>query len=171
MRLWLDELPSPIGPILVAGDAVSVCAIDFGAPEERLLPLLRARFGAIELQRAKDLLGAVAALSAYLAGDFAELARLPVDGGGTPFQRRVWAELRRIPPGKTTSYGALARRLGKPGASRAVGHANGQNPISIAVPCHRVLGADGALAGYGGGLRRKRWLLQHESAALSGARV
>ena len=84
---------------------------------------------------------------------------------GTPFQRRVWAALRAIPAGETTSYGALARLLDAPGASRAVGLANGANPIGIVVPCHRVIGADGSLTGFGGGLARKQWLLQHEGAA------
>jgi len=92
---------------------------------------------------------------------------VPVRAGGTPFQRVVWAALREIPPGRTTSYGQLAARLGRPGASRAVGLANGANPVAIAVPCHRVIGADGTLTGYGGGIERKRWLLEHERASLA----
>ena len=89
---------------------------------------------------------------------------IPVDPGGTPFQARVWRALRRIPAGTTRSYGQIARKLGQPTALRAVGHANGRNPISIVVPCHRLVGADGSLTGYGGGLARKRWLLEHEGA-------
>jgi methylated-DNA-[protein]-cysteine S-methyltransferase len=85
--------------------------------------------------------------------------------GGTPFQRAVWTGLTTIAPGQTLSYGALAARLGCPSAVRAVGTANGSNPISVVVPCHRVIGADGTLTGYGGGLTRKRWLLNHEGAA------
>ena len=91
---------------------------------------------------------------------------LPLDPSGTAFQRRVWDALRAIPYGTTTSYGELARRLGDPSATRAVGGANGKNPIPIIVPCHRVVGARGELTGFGGGLNRKRWLLEHEGAAL-----
>lgn len=123
---------------------------------------LAARFGTYELAEAHDLAGATTALRAYLAGDFGALDAVAVDPGGTPFQARVWAELRRIPPGTAISYGELARRVGQPTASRAVGHANGQNPVAIIVPCHRVIGADLTLTGYGGGLDRKRWLLTHE---------
>jgi methylated-DNA-[protein]-cysteine S-methyltransferase len=90
---------------------------------------------------------------------------------GTPFQKLVWAELRNIPAGATISYGELAKRIGRPGASRAVGLANGSNPIAIVVPCHRVIGANGSLTGYGGGMERKRWLLEHESAQRSLATV
>ena len=84
---------------------------------------------------------------------------------GTPFQRRVWDELRRIPFGETISYAELARRVGQPGAARAVGSANGRNPIGLIIPCHRVIAADGGLGGYGAGLDRKRWLLRHEAEA------
>ena len=89
--------------------------------------------------------------------------QVQVETRGTPFQEEVWAELRRIPAGSTLTYGELAARLGRPGASRAVGRANGQNPVAIVVPCHRVVGAHGVLTGYGGGLDRKRWLLAHEA--------
>ena len=91
---------------------------------------------------------------------------IPTDGGGTEFQRKVWDELKRIPCGVTISYGTLAKRLGDANLMRAVGLANGRNPISIVVPCHRVIGADGSLTGYGGGLPRKEWLLKHEGALL-----
>ncbi len=91
---------------------------------------------------------------------------LPVHfDGGTPFQQRVWSALRDIPYGETRSYGELARRIGKAPGARAVGAANGQNPIAVVVPCHRVIGADGSLTGFGGGLPRKRWLLTHEGSA------
>ncbi len=93
-------------------------------------------------------------------------AHVVVDTGGTEFQRRVWAELRAIPPGSTRTYGELAARLGGPNASRAVGLANSQNPLSIVVPCHRLVGSDGSLTGYAGGLARKQWLLRHEGAIL-----
>jgi len=106
---------------------------------------------------------AVEQLRAYFAGELTEFD-LPLQMNGTEFQRRVWAGLREIPYGETLSYGELAARVGSPGASRAVGLANGRNPIAIIVPCHRVIGADGSLTGYGGGLDRKVWLLEHEAA-------
>lgn len=106
---------------------------------------------------------AVEQLRAYFAGELTEFD-LPLQMHGTEFQRRVWAGLREIPYGETISYGELAERIGSPGASRAVGLANGRNPIAIIVPCHRVIGADGSLTGYGGGLDRKVWLLEHEAA-------
>jgi len=105
----------------------------------------------------------VAQLEEYFAGARVEFD-VPLSLAGTEFQRRVWTELRDIPLGRTISYGELARRVGTPGASRAVGLANGRNPISIVIPCHRVIGADGRLTGYGGGLERKAWLLRHEAA-------
>ena len=108
-------------------------------------------------------------LDAYFAGELAEFD-LPLAPEGTEFQRRVWDALRRIPYGKTVSYAELARMIGKSEAVRAVGAANGRNPISIIIPCHRVIGADGSLVGYGGGLERKRWLLQHEAVA-AGSRL
>ena len=106
----------------------------------------------------------MAAIESYFAGDIAAIDRIPVDLGGTPFQQEVWTRLRRIPAGSTTSYGELARALGSPGAMRAVGMANGRNPVPIVVPCHRVIASDGTLGGYGGGLPIKRWLLAHEGA-------
>jgi methylated-DNA-[protein]-cysteine S-methyltransferase len=102
----------------------------------------------------------------YFKGDIAVLSGLPVAASGTPFQNDVWRALRKIKDGTTVSYGELARRIGKPKAVRAVGLANGQNPISIVVPCHRVIGSDGSLTGYGGGLPRKQWLLSHEGVSL-----
>jgi methylated-DNA-[protein]-cysteine S-methyltransferase len=108
-----------------------------------------------------------AQLEAYFAGDLRTFD-VPVTLGGTDFQRQVWSELQRVPYGATASYGELAARLGRPSAARAVGAANGRNPISIIVPCHRVVGADGALTGYAGGLERKRWLLAWEAKVLAG---
>jgi methylated-DNA-[protein]-cysteine S-methyltransferase len=104
------------------------------------------------------------ALEAYFEGDINAVANAPTATNGTDFQRMVWDELRRIPVGQTVSYGGLAAAIGRPKAVRAVGLANGANPIAIFVPCHRVIGADHSLTGYGGGLNRKRWLLQHERA-------
>jgi methylated-DNA-[protein]-cysteine S-methyltransferase len=109
----------------------------------------------------------IAQLDQYFAGSAVEFD-VPLSLSGTDFQRRVWTELRGIPHGETISYGELARRLGSPGASRAVGLANGRNPIAIVIPCHRVIGANGRLTGYGGGLERKAWLLRHEAALQGG---
>ena len=111
-----------------------------------------------------------AALKGYFAGDLDGLKTIKWRVAGTPFQRKVWTALRTIPAGTTTSYGALAAQLDMPKAVRAVGLANGSNPISIVVPCHRVIGANGSLTGYGGGLERKRWLLQHEGVVPKTAR-
>jgi methylated-DNA-[protein]-cysteine S-methyltransferase len=104
----------------------------------------------------------VKVLNAYFAGELDALNDVPVATGGTEFQRKVWRALRMIPAGATMSYGELAAKIGRPSASRAVGAANGSNPVAIVVPCHRVIGANGTLTGYGGGLPRKRWLLDHE---------
>ena len=102
-------------------------------------------------------------LTAYFSGDLQQF-ELRLAPHGTEFQKKVWQELCRIPFGASISYGELARRIGQPTASRAVGLANGRNPISIIVPCHRVIGANGTLTGYGGGIERKKWLLEHEAA-------
>ncbi|MFZ1155365.1 MAG: methylated-DNA--[protein]-cysteine S-methyltransferase [Solirubrobacteraceae bacterium] len=110
---------------------------------------------------------AVEQLNAYFAGEQTDFD-LPMTMHGTEFQRRVWASLCEIPYGETISYGELARWVGNPKASRAVGLANGRNPVAIIVPCHRVIGANGSLTGYGGGLERKVWLLEHETAHRSG---
>jgi len=118
------------------------------------------------LTPAKNPGGLSAALTRYFKGDLAAIDKLMTDTGGTDFQRKVWRELRRIPCGKTISYAELARRIGKPAAIRAAGLANGANPVSIVIPCHRVIGSDGSLTGYGGGLHRKEWLLSHENALL-----
>jgi methylated-DNA-[protein]-cysteine S-methyltransferase len=163
MRLWLDEHRSPIGTILtVSDDEGHLRALDFADFEARMRRLLR-------LHAATDRLGlgvinrtVAQCLAAYFAGQLEAIVEPIVTTGGTAFQREVWTALRKIPAGTTLSYGDLARRLGRPGAHRAVGLANGLNPVAIIVPCHRVIGANGALTGYGGGLSRKRWLLEHE---------
>jgi len=107
-----------------------------------------------------------AALSRYFEGDLDSLGTIRWRVAGTPFQRRVWTALPTIPAGRTMSYGALAAQLKMPRAVRAVGHANGANPISVVIPCHRLIGANGSLVKYGGGLERKRWLLKHEGVTL-----
>src|SRR4051812_22581621 len=167
MRLLVDRVASPAGPIVLVAHATALVAVDFGEPEDRIWQLLQGRFGAIEAERADDPLGASSAMRAYLAGRLDALDTLPVDAGGTAFQRGVWAALRTIPAGTTWSYKRLAGRVGRPAAGRAVGLPNGAHPLGIVVPCHRVIGANGSLTGYGGGLARKRWLLEHEGALLA----
>src|SRR5450432_3910453 len=153
---------SPIGPLtlVAAGPALDGVYMD----AQRHLPafVADARQASAGGADAAPLAAAAGQLAEYFAGQRTGFD-LPVELAGTGFQRRVWAALREIPYGETVSYGELARRIGQPSASRAVGLANGQNPISIVVPCHRVIGANGSLTGYGGGLERKRWLLAHES--------
>jgi methylated-DNA-[protein]-cysteine S-methyltransferase len=161
--LLVDEIPSPIGRIVIAARDGRLCALEFG--RARVARQMLARYGRARLLRSRDPFGFSARIRAYLAGDLAAVDDIPVETGGTEFQRRVWRALRRIPPGRTLSYGALARSFGRGGAARAVGAANGRNPVSIVVPCHRLIGGDASLTGYGGGLWRKGWLLRHESAA------
>ena len=168
MSLMIDRIPSPVGAMLLVSDGTSLRALEFEDHEERLRELLRLHYGACVLEPGRLPAPITRPILAYFAGDLSALADVPVATGGTPFQRRVWAELRRVPVGETTTYGALARTIGTPRAFRAVGAANGANPVSIVVPCHRVVGAAGALTGYGGGLPRKRWLLAHEGASLKG---
>jgi len=165
MTLEVAEFHSPIGTIMLAVRDGALAALVFaeGWPDGRVR--LVKRFGDVDLRRAADPARVSGRLAAYFAGDLGALDAIAVDAGGTPFQRRVWAALRTIPPGETVSYQTLARRIGAPTAVRAVGAANRTNPIGIVVPCHRVIGADGSLTGYGGGIERKRWLLTHERAS------
>ncbi len=155
-RVLYTTMQSPIGELVLVGDARSLTGVHMQSGRSAWTPVPGARADASALAPA------VAQLEAYFAGDLIRFD-LPLAPGGTPFQRIVWAALLDIPYGRTESYGELARRIGRPGASRAVGLANGRNPIAIVVPCHRVIGASGSLTGYGGGLERKRWLLALES--------
>jgi methylated-DNA-[protein]-cysteine S-methyltransferase len=127
---------------------------------------LENRFGDFSFEEDPRGGSAIEALRRYFAGDVFALDAIEVDTGGTPFQQLVWRALRRIPAGTTWSYSRLAQEIGRPSATRAVAAANGANPVSIVIPCHRVIGSDGSLTGYGGGLPRKRWLLVHEGALL-----
>jgi methylated-DNA-[protein]-cysteine S-methyltransferase len=164
-RLLLDRVPTPIGEALLVTDGDGrLRALDWRDYETRLSRLLRRHYGAVALVPGAAPAPIRRALDAYFAGDLAALEAIASATGGTAFQRAVWAALRTIPAGRTLSYGALAAQIGAPRAVRAVGLANGANPISVVVPCHRVIGADGTLTGYGGGLERKRWLLAHEGA-------
>jgi O-6-methylguanine DNA methyltransferase len=165
----MDRVPTPIGDMLVVVDRDgNLRGADFCDHEERMRTLLRqqyAREGAVAIVEGPAPKAIRAAIDAYFEGDLAAIDKLPVKTGGTPFQREVWRLLRLIPAGKTTTYGKLPARLGVPNAARAVGMANGANPIGVIVPCHRVIGSDASLTGYGGGLPRKQWLLTHEGAA------
>lgn len=164
--LLIDRFESPIGEVLLVSDGESLRALDFDDCEERMTEQLARSDGNPRLEERDDPQGFSSALKAYFGGALDALDALPAEPAGTAFQRAVWAALREIPCGATTSYGALAAQLGRPSASRAVGAANGLNPVAVVVPCHRVIGADGSLTGYAGGLARKRWLLAHEGALL-----
>jgi len=164
-RLTLERLESPIGPLLIATDgAGTLRAVDFWADEAGLRRLLKRQYGDIAIEIGQTPAPIRRAFEDYFAGDIRALDVVPVATVGPAFHRKVWAALRRIPAGETRSYGDVAKEIGEPQAARAVGVANGANPIPIVVPCHRVIGADGSLTGFGGGLPRKRWLLRHEGA-------
>src|SRR3954447_26264312 len=159
----LDRLPTPIGTALLVADGGGVlCALDWEEYEPRMKELLRLQYGVVTLGNARAPAEIRTALTDYFKGDLDRLQTIKWRVAGTPFQRKVWNALPGIPAGSTMSYGALAAKLGMPQAMRAVGHANGSNPLSVVVPCHRLIGAGGSLVKYGGGLERKRWLLKHE---------
>ena len=164
-RFFKEQFPSPIGTVLLlTDDEQNVRALDWEDYAARMHQLLRIHYDDVVLQSRNDMSRARCAVEAYFAGDQGAIDALPVKTAGTAFQREVWAALRTIRLGETTTYGRLAARLGRPKAMRAVGMANGANPVSLIVPCHRVIGADASLTGYGGGIERKRWLLRHEGA-------
>jgi methylated-DNA-[protein]-cysteine S-methyltransferase len=160
----LERIDTPTGRmLLVMQEDGSLCAADWEDYDARMRHLLRRYHGDnIHLQERSGRSDAGRALEAYFEGAFDAIIGLPTATMGTPFQREVWAGLHTIPVGTTLSYGVLAQQIGHPKAVRAVGLANGSNPVAIIVPCHRVIGADSSLTGYGGGLERKRWLLKHE---------
>jgi methylated-DNA-[protein]-cysteine S-methyltransferase len=163
----LDRLETPIGIALLVTDADGALrALDWEDYEPRMKELLRLQYGAVVLRDARSPQAVRLALSGYFKGDLDRLNTIKWRVAGTPFQRQVWSALPKIPPGSTMSYGALAAQLDRPSAMRAVGHANGSNPISVVLPCHRLIGANGSLVKYGGGLERKRWLLAHEGVTL-----
>jgi len=164
----LDRLPTPIGTALLVTDAGGVlCALDWDEHEPRMKELLRLQYGAVTLSNARAPAEIRTALTDYFRGDLDRLKAIKWRVAGTPFQRKVWTALPKIPAGTTMSYGALAAQLDMPRAMRAVGHANGSNPLSVVLPCHRLIGAGGSLVKYGGGLERKRWLLAHEGVELT----
>jgi methylated-DNA-[protein]-cysteine S-methyltransferase len=167
MRLSRAHIETPLGDMLALASDTALCALEFTGPRKRLTRLearLARWFPPHEIvDRDTPVITRTRKwLTAYFAGTSPSATDVPLDMRGAQFERRVWTALRAIPAGQTTSYGAIAKGLGDAGASRAVGAANGANPVAIIVPCHRVIGSTGSLTGYGGGLDRKRWLLDHE---------
>jgi len=167
LLLLIDHLNTPIGEMLIVADEEgNLRAIDWSDYETRMYRSLRLYNAEhYTLEPTPNPHGLTHAIERYFAGELTALDTLPVKTGGTPFQQSVWNALRTIPCGSTLSYAALAAQIGRPAAVRAVGLANGSNPVGVVVPCHRVIGANGSLTGYGGGIQRKSWLLKHESSA------
>lgn len=168
LALLIDRTDTPLGELLVVADREgNLRASHWTDHETSLRRSLSQHYGenGFTLEEARNPNNLTDAIRRYFAGELTVIDGLPVETGGTPFQREVWHALRKIPCGTTVSYGELAKQIGRPAAVRAVGLANGANPVGIVVPCHRVIGADGSLTGYGGGLERKCWLLKHEGSA------
>ncbi|RWR03656.1 cysteine methyltransferase [[Pantoea] beijingensis] len=169
MTLLEDSIETPLGKLVIISDEQQhLRAVEWDEYHERIMRLLHIHYAAqgFRLRRLKNAGGLSAQLSRYFEGDLAVIQQLPVATNGTDFQREVWKMLREIPCGSVMRYGEMATKLGRPGAARAVGAANGANPISVVVPCHRVIGANGTLTGYAGGVKRKEWLLKHEGYLL-----
>ena len=164
--MHLTVVESPIGRLTIAAREDRVCVLHFGADEPGVVRQLARWYPGVPVERHPDPGGAVRRLREYFSGSLDVLDEIPIELNGTSFQQQVWNALRTIRAGTTSSYAALARAIGAPSAIRAVGAANGANPVALIVPCHRVIGSNGSLTGYGGGLDRKRWLLQHEGVAV-----
>lgn len=164
----IDRIATPIGELVVIADPEGrLRTIDWTEHAARMTLLLDRYYGkgGYALTPKRDPNGLSSAMRRYFKGEIGVLAELPIATTGTPFQKSIWQALRKIEDGTAISYAELARRIGRPNAVRAAGLANGQNPISIVVPCHRVIGSNGSLTGYGGGIERKQWLLDHEGVA------
>jgi methylated-DNA-[protein]-cysteine S-methyltransferase len=167
LQLLIDRTDTPLGEFLIVADRDgNLRATAWSDYEEGMRRQLRQHYGenGFTLEPAHNPGNLTSAIKGYFAGEFSVIDNLSVQTAGTPFQREVWSALRKIPCGSTVSYAAIAEQIGRPSAVRAVGLANGSNPVGVVVPCHRVIGSNGALTGYGGGLHRKRWLLDHERA-------
>lgn len=160
----LEQFPyrSPIGKMDVILDGETLVYLDFSGNSGRVDRLLTGRFGEFEIHRAEGSTPVHEALESYFVHGGDPFGDIGLDTGGTPFQRSVWRALRQIPPGSTLDYTALAGHVGNPRAVRAAASSNARNPIAIIIPCHRVIGRDGTLRGYAGGVERKRWLIEHE---------
>lgn len=162
--VYLDRMQTPLGQLLLAHSGDQLCLLDFEDYASRFKTVLAHRFGSLPLVEESMPTSMKDAFMAYFDGVLDALDSIPVHTAGTSFQQLVWGMLRRIAPGETWSYAQLAKAIGHPGASRAVGTANARNPIALIIPCHRVIDSQGRLAGYSGGTERKRWLLRHEGA-------
>jgi len=158
----LATVDSPVGLLTVAANGPAVCLLHFGSATAHVRAALATWYPGQPIEARLDPGGAVSVLTRYFSGELASLDEVDVELHGTTFQRRVWNALRSVRAGTTTSYSDLAHRIGAAAAVRAVGAANGANPVAIVLPCHRIIGSNGTLTGYGGGLERKRWLLNHE---------
>jgi methylated-DNA-[protein]-cysteine S-methyltransferase len=163
MKIEIAETSSPVGRLTLAVHDTRLVGLCFEGLWPRRRNALERRDGACTFVRSADPAGVASRLASYFDGDLGALAGIDVETWGTPFQQSVWRQLRLIPAGQTRTYAEIARAVGAPTAVRAVGAANGANPVGIVVPCHRVIGSDGRLTGFAGGLPAKRWLLEHES--------
>ena len=166
-----DLIDTPLGAMTVLACDRKLVGLSFDDPSGWADKDIQRRFRDCDVQFVPNPFGFSDRLRAYFAGDVAAIEDIPTEAEGSPFELRVWAELRRIPCGTTASYGDIAERIGDKNSARAVGLANNHNPIAIVVPCHRVIGADGTLVGYGGGLDRKTWLLRHEGIPVRNGRI
>lgn len=159
----VETIDSPIGPLTLAFEDEVLVSVEFDKGPARRLSWVKRQFDGQELVERPAVSEAAKALKAYFVDPTTDFSTIALKLYGTDFQVQVWEMLRRIPLGETAAYGTIARLVGQPDASQAVGRANGDNPIPVIVPCHRVIGMDGSLTGFGGGLERKTWLLDHES--------
>jgi methylated-DNA-[protein]-cysteine S-methyltransferase len=162
-KLLFDRVPTPLGEAQLVCDSEGRLLLFGWYDRDDTWQRYSSHLGEADFVLTNDPFGFSSAIGEYMQGNVHIIDDLPVAYAGTPFQNKVWHALRTIPAGETLSYGALARQIGEPKAVRAVGLANGSNPIGLVVPCHRVIGSDGSLTGYGGGLERKKWLLAHEA--------
>ena len=163
----LATIDSPVGQLTIAAHGSRVCLVHFGEATDWVRSSLTSWYSGATIETAADPAGGATVLRRYFDGDLGSLDEVDVELHGTAFQQRVWMALRTVPVGTTLSYAELARRVGSPSAVRAVGAANGANPVAVVLPCHRIIGSNGSLTGYGGGLDRKRWLLDHEGVTRS----
>ena len=168
--IHITTVESPIGELTLAARGERVCLLHFGPRDPQVNAALGRWYPGVppsEVVAHPDPAGAVAALRSYFEGDLGALDRIAVEMNGTPFQKKVWTALRSVRAGTTVAYAEIARAILAPSSVRAVGAANGANPVAVIVPCHRIIGTNGTLTGYGGGLDRKRWLLDHEGVQRS----
>lgn len=165
--IQITTFESPLGTLTLAACRERVCLLHFGPRDLQVDSALGRWYPGIAVEDHPDPAGAVSDLRSYFAGDLEALDRIAVEMNGTLFQKKVWAALRAVRAGTTVAYGEIARAIAAPTSVRAVGAANGANPVAVIVPCHRIIGSNGTLTGYGGGLDRKRWLLLHEGVQRS----